>query len=268
MSHCMVNVSEQHTQINWEQVASKVTAVYIRALYGSSHVDELLHTHFAGADEADLLVGYYHYVVPGISGRDDDARYQGEQFARLVSGLPRDLPCAVHLATTGSVGVYRIGAWYHDYIGALLDGGMAHWPVVCATDGMLKMLTNRGERDVWLSWCPPQPPLPGARPPLPFGEKELFGWKWTSQGRVPGIEGPVELSWLYHLPQNAKSFRAQERNSQPTDRTLPAWWVGDRLLVEVQSLCEALDLEYSVVPSPEPEREHAVGVMVRPKDHK
>jgi hypothetical protein len=67
------------------------------------------------------------------------------------------------------------------------------------------------------------------------------------------------------LPTHSKSFRAEQRIDSLLDRTLPAWWVGDRLLVDVQSLCEALDLEYSVVPSPEPEREHAVGVMVRPR---
>jgi hypothetical protein len=65
------------------------------------------------------------------------------------------------------------------------------------------------------------------------------------------------------LPTHSKSFRAEQRIDSLLDRTLPAWWVGDRLLVDVQSLCEALGLEYSVVPpGAGPEFAHAVGVRL------
>jgi hypothetical protein len=264
MAYLMLDVSEWQTRVNWEQVASKVSAVYIRALYGSAHVDQKLDSHSTGADKADLLIGYYHYVVPGITGREDDAQYQAEQFLKLVRGLPKELPCAIDLETTGNVGVYKLGSWFSDYIHALVAGGIGPWPVVYGPESILNLL-SAGVQDVWLAWWPPQPPLPGARPPIPLGGRRLFAWQWTSQGKIPGIDGPVDLSWIYELPTHSKSFRAEQRIDSLLDRTLPAWWVGDRLLVDVQSLCEALDLEYSVVPSPEPEREHAVGVMVRPR---
>ena len=267
MSYLMLDVSEWQDRINWEQVASKVSAVYIRALYGSAHVDQRLDAHSTGADKADILIGYYHYVVPGITGREDDAQYQAEQFAKLVRGRPRELPCAVDVETTGSVGTDKLGLWFHDYVHALVSFGIGDWPVVYGPESILHVLATSDVREVWLAWWPPQPPLPGARPPVPLGGSRLFAWQWTSQGRVPGIDGPVDLSWLYDLPPYAgKAYRVQERVAQPAIRTLPAWWVGDRLLVDVQSLCKALDLDYSVVsPGSGPEFEHAVGVVVKPK---
>ena len=83
-----LDVSEFQGEIDWEKVYTDgKRAVYIRSSLGSDYIDSRFEENYAGAKEAGLKVGFYHYVT---ARNTSEAQSQALFFANVIRGKLSD----------------------------------------------------------------------------------------------------------------------------------------------------------------------------------
>ncbi|MEZ4322374.1 MAG: GH25 family lysozyme [Myxococcota bacterium] len=178
-----IDVSHHQGWVDWPRVAEsrEVSFVFVKATEGTTHVDRRFHRNWAGAREAGLRVGAYHYFSLCRTGAD-----QAAHFIATVPRVPDGLPPVVdieadrrcnrddRLARTG----VEVAAW--------VDAVQAHFgvrPLVYASSSFERThLAPAGiGGPLWLA----------AYTRSPRNRGWTF-WQYTDRGRVPGIRGPVD----------------------------------------------------------------------------
>ena len=88
-----VDVSEYEPRVDWRLLrAQGIRFAFIRATSGTGYVDRRFADHWAGARDAGILRGAYHYLFAGA-----DARRQAELFISTVGSDKGELPPVVDL---------------------------------------------------------------------------------------------------------------------------------------------------------------------------
>lgn len=83
-----IDISHYQGDVDWGRVTSKghIRFVYIKATEGKTFVDKRHSTYARQAHAHGLLVGFYHFFRPGVSGAEQFANYE-----KALRGLPNDL---------------------------------------------------------------------------------------------------------------------------------------------------------------------------------
>lgn len=178
--------------INWSTVRSSgVSFVFMKATDGPSYVDPWFKADWSAAGAAGLYRGAYMYARPTLptSNAVTDARH----FAATIgpSGM-RDLPPVLDLESTGGLNAVDLSNWTATWLGEVerLTGRI---PIIYTgyyfwRDNLAN--TNRFTRNrLWYARYNVDP-VPG---PLFGGWPQWSFWQWSSTGRVPGIDGNVDL---------------------------------------------------------------------------
>jgi lysozyme len=182
-----IDVSKYQGAIRWPAVQQAgVRFVFVRVSDGIDVLDERFAENWAGARAAGLLRGAYQYFRPSV-----DALAQARLFMNTVGRLrPGDLPPVLDVETLDDLSaktvVAAIRTWLdhvakHSGRTPILYTNTSTWTALGAPD--------LGARPLWIAkWgndCPA--PLPGFT--------QWHFWQQSSTGKLPGIDGAVDLDW-------------------------------------------------------------------------
>jgi lysozyme len=180
-----VDVSRHQGIVDWRALATTdVRFAYIKATEGADHVDERFAANWAGAQQAGLYRGAYHFFTlcrPGAA--------QAANFIRTVPRAPGALPPAVDLEHMGPC---REGPQVTDInaeIRAMLDALEAHYgvrPILYVTREFhdAHLADYAGER-FWVRSLFTRPS---------FRERDWIIWQHHNRARRAGVAGPVDLN--------------------------------------------------------------------------
>ncbi|TNJ68239.1 glycoside hydrolase [Paenibacillus hemerocallicola] len=184
----IIDVSKWQGVIDWAAVAaSGVKGVMIKATEGIGYTDPLFRSHYAGATDAGLAVGFYHYCHPETP---NTAAREAEDFLAAVTGLPVTLPYALDVeGEAADLGPSRLTDWCHGWLETVeqrsghrvmiysgasfarsyLGSKLARWPLWVAHYKVNQPMAN----GTWDRWA-------------------MF--QYSESGRVGGIAGNVDLN--------------------------------------------------------------------------
>lgn len=181
-----IDVSAWQRDIDHKKVAeSGISMVYIRSSLGADMIDPYFERNAEGFSKQGVQVGYYHYLT---ARTPESARHQARFFAELIRDKPLALRPAMDFERTAGLSRREIQeiaraflteleaqlnirpALYSSASGARTryDDSFARYPLWVANYGVHHPEPNGH----WTSWA---------------------GFQYDDLGRVPGIEGHVDL---------------------------------------------------------------------------
>lgn len=195
MRKTIMDVSRWQGTIDWNTVkaSGKVDGVMIRALgsKGSKpYVDPTFEVNYAGATAAGLPVGVYYYTTARTKAQADA---ELAMLRKALAGKALGLPVAVDVEDNT---LTALGKQALTDLTAYALGVIQSWGVYAMLYTYLSFAASRlymggaalKPYDVWLAAYRKDKPATA----YPYGM-----WQYTSQGKLPGISGPVDLSHAY-----------------------------------------------------------------------
>lgn len=184
-----VDVSNHQGEIDWAAVADdNVAFAYIKATEGGDFIDDWFDTNWAGANEAGLEVGAYHFFTLCRPGTD-----QAANFLDVVPSDEADLPPALDLEFPGNCSERPSREWVQAEVAIWIDeieratGEHVLLYVEPAFDEMYDIL---GEFD--------RPEWKRRILRRPGGDRWLI-WQLSYFADVDGIDGGVDLNVMRSL---------------------------------------------------------------------
>ena len=193
MDNTLIDVSHWNGQINWAKVKSAgVQGTFIKATNGAFNSDDQFVTNSTKARQQGIKVGAYHFL---LSTQDPDA--QAENF--LNSAKPGNLDllpvvdvewdvfkkrdCWLDVRARDALGympiIYTATSWWRPMIGTAMS-----------YQGQGKPAIKFGDSPLWLaSYTKKLSPLPAAW-------SNWHIWQYTATGKLPGINGNVDMNRL------------------------------------------------------------------------
>ena len=189
-----IDVSHHQGRIAWDDVADAgIDFVYVKATEGTDWIDPRGHSNWVGAKEAGLRVGAYHYYLLCKTGGA-----QAEHFIDIVPIDASALPPVIDLEHAQNCGMDQPVEEVRAEISVMISKLRRHY----GKDPVL-YTTNSFYRD-WLQNAFPANPIwirdIQAYPGLPDGRDWII-WQYSHRGRVPGIDGEVDLNVAEALPE-------------------------------------------------------------------
>ena len=180
-----IDVSKHNGEIDFDQVSDdNYQFVFIKASEGKTYQDDAFERNYAGARNAGLKVGAYHFFRKNRSGKE-----QADNFLNVIKGKPMDLPLVIDLEDDwgNGVNIDRKLALERvlDMINILSDKG---YPVMIYTnlDGYGKYYKDMlGDHDLWLCSFT----SPDLLPEMPHCIQQF-----SHEGNVAGVKGDVDLN--------------------------------------------------------------------------
>ncbi|MCC7304614.1 hypothetical protein IT418_04360 [bacterium] len=195
-----IDVSHHQGNIKWDLVkTSKIEFAIIKATEGSTYVDPQFKKNWVESKKNGIVRSAYHYFCPNIDGTA-----QAENFLNTVSkagGTPDFL-----LSVDVEVATSQKAAESVCYNGASKEKGTANLkkmldrlelktgtkPIIYTSAAMWSAVTTQpswaGDYPLWVaSW---NDTAPG---PLPKGWTDWVVWQYSSNGRINGISGNVDM---------------------------------------------------------------------------
>jgi len=180
-----IDVSKHNGEIDFDQVSDdNYQFVFIKASEGKTYQDDAFERNYAGARDAGLKVGAYHFFRKNRSGKE-----QADNFLNVIKGKPMDLPLVIDLEDDwgNGVNIDRKLALERvlDMINILNDKG---YPVMIYTnlDGYGKYYKDMlGDHDLWLCSFT----SPDLLPEMPHCIQQF-----SHEGNVAGVKGDVDLN--------------------------------------------------------------------------
>jgi GH25 family lysozyme M1 (1,4-beta-N-acetylmuramidase) len=184
--------------IDWPQVAAAgYKFAFVKATEGDYYVNPWYAYDLAQAKAAGLYVAGYHFAIPNVSDGASQADYALQNGAYTAGG--RTLPLALDIeynpygaACYGLTPAEMVG-WVASFTAEAkrLTGQL---PIIYTTADWWNTCTDDsaafGADQLWVA------AFGAASPPMPAGWGNWTFWQYTSRGSVPGITGPVDLSYF------------------------------------------------------------------------
>jgi lysozyme len=155
-----IDVSYYQNDISWRRVRrAGIRYAFIRTSDGLDHPDERFAKNWAGAKRANIMRGAYQYFRA-----DQDPTSQADMLIAVLARDPGELPPVIDVESDGGKSPAELVSRVQTWIARVRD-----------KLGVEPIVYTRG--------CPT---VPSPWPKWTF-------WQHTDNGRVPGIEGPVDL---------------------------------------------------------------------------
>lgn len=180
-----IDVSIYQDEIAWKRVRrAGIRFAFIRTSDGLDRRDERFATNWAGAKRAGILRGAYQYFRP-----DQDPTAQADLLVRTLAKDPGELPPVIDVETDGGKPPAELAARVQTWIARVREQ-LGVEPIVYTGPEFWRDRARNADlsaQPLWLAHytrdCPTVP-APWTR---------WMFWQHTDNGRVPGIEGPVDL---------------------------------------------------------------------------
>lgn len=201
-----IDVSRYQGEIDWERVrAAGISFAYIKATEGGDVLDVRFLDNWAGAKQAGVPRGAYHFYY--------FCRSAAEQAAWFTRHVPQDraaLPPVLDMEwnhRSRTCPVRPPAAVIRQEMGVFLEALARHYgkrPVIYTTVDFYRdnELWHFEGHEFWLRSVADHPagPYPGQR---------WAFWQYTGTGVVPGIEGPTDLNAFAGSPEQWRAWVAQ-----------------------------------------------------------
>lgn len=179
-----IDVSHHQGRIDWPAVAvDDVAFAYLKASEGGDHHDRQFAANWAGARQAGLAVGAYHYFTFCKSGRE-----QAANFIATVPAAGDALPPVVDLEFGGNCGARPDGPALRRELDAFLGPVEFH-----ARRRVVLYMTD----EFYRQYGADLPPRALWRRSIVFkpADRPVWTlWQFHNRGTVRGIAGPVDLN--------------------------------------------------------------------------
>lgn len=178
-----IDVSHWQGAIDWRAVrGGGVDFAFIKATEGATYADPEFARNWAGAGDAGVMRGAYHYFRPNV-----DAAKQAENFLRVARIGPNDLPAVLDVETSDGVAGDALLRAVRVWLDAV-ERATGKRPIVYTYPDFWNRYAagSPGDYPLWIA------AYSRAQPQLPIGWSSWTFWQYTSTGRVPGIDGDVD----------------------------------------------------------------------------
>lgn len=180
-----IDVSHYQGVIDWQKVhAAGYCFAYVKATEGVM-VDDYLQANVQGAQAVGMAVGAYHFLRANTSA---DAVREANSYLAAISSLQLELPPVVDVETIDATMKYDVESVARAWIDRV-KAAMGRQPVIYTYPAFAQNWLADGRLSdvpLWYAFYSGQP-------------DDVAGWsQWTflqttDSGRVPGIDGPVDL---------------------------------------------------------------------------
>jgi lysozyme len=178
-----IDVSHWQGAIDWRAVrGGGVEFAFIKATEGATYADPEFARNWAGAAEAGVMRGAYHYFRPNV-----DPVKQAENFLRVAQIRPGDLPPVLDVETSDGVAgdalLRSVRVWLET-----VERATGKRPVVYTYPDFWNRYASGsvGAYPLWIATYSRDQPM------VPVGWSDWTFWQYTSTGRVAGIAGDVD----------------------------------------------------------------------------
>lgn len=181
-----IDVSRWQGNIDWTAVAANDVSFVMLGTRSKGVVDPNFHTNIRGASAAGIKVGAYIY---SLATTPDMAREEADFVLNLVKDYPVNFPIAFDAedsATLGTLPPAQVSEIINAFCDRIQEAG--YYPIVYANDYWLtnKIDLSKMKRDVWV-----------ARYEAMHKYPDPIMWQVTSTGSIQGINGNVDIDFLY-----------------------------------------------------------------------
>lgn len=196
-----IDVSHYQGEIDWSKVAaSGMRFAFIKATDGTEDVDPHFSQNWAGAKNAGIVRGAYHFFRPGL-----DARLQAEHLQRVVVMDDLALPPALDVEVTDGVNSSVLQEALKGWLEAV-QAAFGCTPIIYTDPSFWKQHVAGGVETypLWLACYSDEPEVPAPWRNWTF-------WQYTDAGSVSGIACRVDLDYC------ALSYEQLRRLIAPLD---------------------------------------------------
>ena len=172
---------------------------YVKTAEGRSYEFQQFPTLAMSAGCQGLSVGAYHFARPDV--REGDAKLEAEHFLSSIKGIPLQLAPVLDIETAKdwkgeAKGLAR---WCLDWCQHVYEA-TGRMPVIYTGPGFwgshLGRSTALMDMRLWVAAYPRLLP-PSSHPPPTLGTWRPTAWQYTGEGKVLGVDGVVDLSYVY-----------------------------------------------------------------------
>jgi lysozyme len=184
-----IDVSHHQGGVDWSKVAGAgIRFAYIKATEGRDLRDPRFEANWGAAAAAGIPRGAYHFFTFCSPGRA-----QAEHFLRSVPPTPGALTPVADVEFVGNCKSYGSLERVRGELRVFLDAVAKRWgtaPILYVTpDSHERVAAGRfGDHPVWI------------RSVVDAPAADAYGgwliWQFSETGRIPGIQGPVDLNML------------------------------------------------------------------------
>ena len=180
-----IDVSYYQENIAWKRVRrAGIRYAFIRASDGFDRTDERFAQNWAGAKRAGVLRGAYQYFRP-----DQDPLVQADLLVNMLANDPGELPPVIDVETDGGKKpaelVSRVQIWVER-----VRAKLGVEPIIYTGPEFWRDKTKSADMTSQRLWIAH---YTRGCPTVPAPWKKWTFWQHTDNGRVPGIEGAVDL---------------------------------------------------------------------------
>ena len=192
-----IDVSNHQERVDWTRIKTDgVAFAYIKATEGVGFVDPKMGAFAAGAANAKIPFGFYHFARPDThSGRTKqtvvgDAQAEADAFLNVAFPKRGQLVPVLDLEVGGLSPTLMV-AWTKAWLDRVQERAKVQ-PILYTYPAFWSQLGNSSAFRSYRLWIAS---YGVATPQLPDGWKKYTIWQYGT-GSVPGIPGPVDLDRL------------------------------------------------------------------------
>lgn len=202
-----IDVSKWQGVIDWARVraAGKHYAI-AKATEGIGYEDPSYDRNKAGARANGLAVGAYHFARPGTG---NNPVREADWFIATAGYERGMLIPALDLEVSGGLGATALTSWVKAWLGRVYERlgvrAMIYTSPSFWRNNMndSRWFADNGYGILWVAhWNVASPSVPASN----WGGRSWTFWQYSSQGRVPGIEGDVDLNRYRYPTFNAVTY--------------------------------------------------------------
>ena len=182
-----IDVSHWQGTIDWSAVAADgVEFAFVKATEGGDYTDPRFAANWAGARQAGVVRGAYHFYRP-----QTDAMAQAAHFLGTVTLASGDLPPVLDVEVTDGRSADAVAAGVRTWLQEV-ERVTGRRPIIYtrASFWTAQMGSGFGGYPLWVAH------YGVASPSIPAGWSGWTFWQHSDAGRVDGISGGVDLDWF------------------------------------------------------------------------
>lgn len=182
-----IDVSHWQGAIDWDAVEDDgVEFAFIKATEGGDYTDPRFAANWAGARQAGVVRGAYHFFRP-----QTDAMAQVAHFLRTVQLAPGDLPPVLDVEVTDGRSAAQIAAGVRTWLQEV-ERVTGRRPILYTRASFWtgQMGGGFGGYPLWVAH------YGVSSPNIPAEWSGWTFWQHSDAGRVDGISGDVDLNWF------------------------------------------------------------------------
>lgn len=194
-----VDVASWQGSIDWATVNQSQEFAIVKATEGIGYQNPQYTHDIQQAKANGLTVGAYHYARPG-----SDPAAQAAEFAKSYSAHQQDLPPVMDLEQTDGLGPAQLKDWTRTFLKET-ERLTGRKPIVYTYRYFwqqdMENTTEFAHYPLWFAAY--QNDVPDN---LPGGWEQMAFWQRTGDGRVTGINTPVDMNLFNGTPDQLRGF--------------------------------------------------------------